>query len=159
MSVFDHSKDIRTLQTWQMATFEQWFIRGSGNYFSVGQRSLLQSCCLWTRVLMELWGSCATRGSLYLLKCVSYHRNTQRKSVGWRTEGDMHWLKQKERDEQQKQRCNRTQRFHLGNVGVKWGKGMIKNTRFCSGILTNTGSQQCDCLAQKALEISETLEL
>lgn len=151
MSVFDHSKDIRALQTWQMATFEQRFIRGSGNVFSVGQRSLQQSCCLRTRVLMELRGSCATRGSLYLLKCVSYHRDTQLQSVGWRTEGDMHRLKQHERDEQQKQRCNRTQRFHLGNVGVKWGKGMIKNTRFCSGILTDTGSQQPDCFGTKAI--------
>lgn len=42
--------------------------------------------CLWTRVLMELWGGCETRGSFYLLKCVSYHRNTRLRAVGRRTE-------------------------------------------------------------------------
>lgn len=58
----------------------EWFERGS--------KSLRQRCCLWTGVLMKLWGSSETRGSFYLLQCVSYHRNSQLKSVGQRTEGD-----------------------------------------------------------------------
>lgn len=94
------------------------------------------------------------------LKCVSRYghvRSPTRLRVPEKR-GERYTDRQRESEkskQKQKQCCNRTQGSHLGNVGrgLKWGKGVIKNTSLSSGIFNNTARRWCGFIAQQFMDL------